>query len=371
MRYLNENSVYYRFTYKNIGIYEAWKIKVGFDKWKNILNSGVLSWLPKPNFYGKNNKSYFTKKGYKLFIRTVYPLIIKDLNRRDIKLEKIRISDDKIVYRDDYQIITEENDIVLHETSYDPPMSLKEIRQNYGENLYNKLKADPIHRWRAETGIELIHKEPSKQELIRIMYNWNQMPVKYKLISDKKSLELFGMTNKEHFKKLIKTYDNNSLNDFLKILRKNTTKKLVLDSNPNELTFIGIGKKFSIIGEDQYNTIGRFWDLMSDFTNKDDLIGFGCNWTKTDMEYYIGFIHDIDYRNILNNLNFKMKNLKIKKFKLDTKDWILYKGKTKNINKMYDFIWTDKVVTSELEFFTNNGNCYLLINKNDKVIKGE
>jgi len=254
---------------------------------------------------------------------------------------------------------------------YYPPMSLKEIRQNYGENLYNKLKADPVHRWRAETGIELIHKEPSKQELIRIMYNWNQMPVKYKLISDKKSLELFGMTNKEHFKKLIKTYDNNSLNDFLKILRKNTTKKLVLDSNPNELTFIGIGKKFSIIGEDQYNTIGRFWDLMSDFTNKDDLIGFGCNWTKTDMEYYIGFIHDIDYRNILNNLNFKMKNLKIKKFNLDTKDWILYKGKTKNINKMYDFIWTDKVVTSELEFFTNNGNCYLLINKNDKVIKGE
>lgn len=96
---------------------------------------------------------------------------------------------------------------------YDPPMSLKEIRQTYGDNLYNKLKADPVHRWRAETGIELIHKEPSKQELIRIMYNWKQMPVKYKLISDKKSLELFGMTNKEHFKKLIKTYDNNSLNE--------------------------------------------------------------------------------------------------------------------------------------------------------------
>lgn len=255
---------------------------------------------------------------------------------------------------------------------YDPPMSLKEIRQTYGENLYNKLKADPVHRWRAETGIELIHKEPSKKELIRIMNNWEAMPVKYKIISDIKSLELFGLPNKEHFKKLINTYDNNnSLNNFLKILRKNTTKKLVLDSTSNELTFIGIGRKFSIIGEDQYNTIGRFWDLMSKFTNKDDLIGFGCNWTKTDMEYYIGFIYDVDYADILNNLNSKMKNLKIAKFKLGTNDWNLYEGKTKNISKMYDFIWTDKVVTSELEFFTNDGNCYLLINKTNDIIKND
>ena len=93
---------------------------------------------------------------------------------------------------------------------YEPPMSLNDIKNKYGHDLYNKLKKDPIHRWRAETGIELIHKEPTLKELNRIMYNWNKMDEKQKFISDKKSMELFGCTNINNYNKLIKSYTTES-----------------------------------------------------------------------------------------------------------------------------------------------------------------
>lgn len=90
--------------------------------------------------------------------------------------------------------------------NYEPPYTLEQIKKNYSEEVYNNIKNDPIHKWRAENGIELIHKEPSKEELERIMKNWDRMSAKQKQISDQKSIELFGCTNKENYDKLIKTY---------------------------------------------------------------------------------------------------------------------------------------------------------------------
>ena len=51
---------------------------------------------------------------------------------------------------------------------YEPPYSLEQIKAKYLENIYNKLANDPVHKWRAKTGIELIHKEPTEEELDRI-----------------------------------------------------------------------------------------------------------------------------------------------------------------------------------------------------------
>lgn len=80
------------------------------------------------------------------------------------------------------------------------------IKANYPENIYVKLANDPIHRWRAETGIELIHKEPTEEELDRIWKNWQLMPQEMKDISDKKSIEMFGCTNAEHYAQLKSNY---------------------------------------------------------------------------------------------------------------------------------------------------------------------
>lgn len=86
--------------------------------------------------------------------------------------------------------------------SYEPPYTLAQIKAQYPEEVYNKLSRCPVHSWRAETGIELIHKEPTEEELDRIWKNWQLMPQELKDRSDEKSLELFGCTNAEHYPKL-------------------------------------------------------------------------------------------------------------------------------------------------------------------------
>ena len=91
---------------------------------------------------------------------------------------------------------------------YDPPYSAKEIKEKYGEELLKRLSNDPAHKFRMDTGIELIHKEPTLQELVRIGENWCLMNKDMKIISDKKSIELYGMSNKDHYCKLVNEYKN-------------------------------------------------------------------------------------------------------------------------------------------------------------------
>lgn len=68
------------------------------------------------------------------------------------------------------------------------------------------LRNDPVHAWRAQTGIELIHREPSLEELNRIRQNWLLMSRRNKILSDIKSRELFGVTNLRHYTQLKKLY---------------------------------------------------------------------------------------------------------------------------------------------------------------------
>ena len=89
---------------------------------------------------------------------------------------------------------------------YDPPYSAKQVKDKYGYAVFNRLRRDPAHKWRMDTGIELIHKEPTLEELLRIRRNWDLMSEEQKMISDKKSIEMFGMTNIEHFNSLLPDY---------------------------------------------------------------------------------------------------------------------------------------------------------------------
>lgn len=79
---------------------------------------------------------------------------------------------------------------------YDPPMSLEEMRAKLDPETFEKLSNDPVHRWRAESGIELVHKEPTLEEFDRICLNWEAMTPEQKKLSDEKSMELFGAGNR-------------------------------------------------------------------------------------------------------------------------------------------------------------------------------
>lgn len=43
-----------------------------------------------------------------------------------------------------------------------------EIRKYYGAKTMERLMKDPVHSWIAQTGIELIHREPTIEEFERI-----------------------------------------------------------------------------------------------------------------------------------------------------------------------------------------------------------
>lgn len=93
---------------------------------------------------------------------------------------------------------------VFNAPEYSRPYSKREIKKYHGNAVYKQLMRDPAHKFRAKTGIELIHKEPSKKELERIWKNWNLMSKSNKKRSDTVSVKLFGLNNEEHFKYLIR-----------------------------------------------------------------------------------------------------------------------------------------------------------------------
>lgn len=88
---------------------------------------------------------------------------------------------------------------------YKRPYTKEEIKNFYPDKFETLLK-DRAHLWRAETGIELIHKEPTKIEQIRIWNNWNEMTDEMKKKSDTKSIELFGKDNAKHYKDIMRDW---------------------------------------------------------------------------------------------------------------------------------------------------------------------
>ncbi|CCX85480.1 putative uncharacterized protein [Clostridium sp. CAG:590] len=46
------------------------------------------------------------------------------------------------------------------------------------------------------------------------------------------------------------------------------------------MKFIGIRRVFSTKNEQQYQTIGLFWDEMSKLYGRDNLMGLGCNYRE-------------------------------------------------------------------------------------------
>ena len=118
-------NVYYRVTYNGEGIYNALKNNIPSNVWMDLLKSDAMRWLPKPPKYNESSRSYFTKEGFKMFMRKTYPVMRKYLNPEFVNIEEVRLPN-KMMYSDKYQVVTESS-----ETKYDPPYTYDEIVKNY------------------------------------------------------------------------------------------------------------------------------------------------------------------------------------------------------------------------------------------------
>ena len=109
------------------------------------------------------------------------------------------------------------------------------------------------------------------------------------------------------------------------------------------MKFVGIRRVFSTENEEQYITIGAFWDELSNVYGRENLMGLGCNWTRDSIEYVMalkdGTIANADYEIELPD------------------DWITIWGKTENLSAIYDEIYKAGSLLYEIEEFDDKGNC--------------
>ena len=110
------------------------------------------------------------------------------------------------------------------------------------------------------------------------------------------------------------------------------------------MLFKGISKEFSIINEDQYRSIGDFWDEMALLYGLENLQGLGYQWTEDKIYYAIG----------LNGKDINGYNLCIE---LPDTGWTVVDGNTDDLKAIYDEIYQAGPLAYEIETFTENGKC--------------
>ena len=171
---------------------------------------------------------------------------------------------------------------------YERPWTIDQIRENLGRKIADKLAKDPVHKWRSDTGIELVHKEPTAEELLRIVENWKLMNAAQKRKSNAKSKELFGMTNLQHAKELQKT---SAAIDFSKLFpssKFHTEDEL----KAKEATF-SVGDRVKVVDNIRCRQKGKTGTLVGTPKGMDEKTGAGYKlfYVKFDDEKYgtVGF----------------------------------------------------------------------------------
>ena len=110
------------------------------------------------------------------------------------------------------------------------------------------------------------------------------------------------------------------------------------------MTFCGIGKRFSLCGEEQYETIGAFWDELAAIYGLENLQGLGYGWSGDTMEYAIGLkVGEIKGCNVC--------------ITLPEQGWHRVNGRTDALRELYDEIYREGALTYEIETFCENGDC--------------
>ena len=113
------------------------------------------------------------------------------------------------------------------------------------------------------------------------------------------------------------------------------------------MLFEGIGRVFSTENEEQYRTIGAFWDELSAKYGLENLRGLGCNWTERTIEYVIGL-----KEGVIEGAD--------RAVELPDVGWTEVRGRTERLGEIYDEIDRDGPLKYEIEMFTDDGGCVIL-----------
>ena len=110
------------------------------------------------------------------------------------------------------------------------------------------------------------------------------------------------------------------------------------------MIFNGISKDFLLTNEQQYDTIGQFWDEMTELYGLENLQGLGYRWANNKISYAIGF-----KKGYMENSNLSIE--------LPEDGWETVKGYTDDLKQIYDEIYKNGPLTYEIETFYEDGTC--------------
>ena len=117
------------------------------------------------------------------------------------------------------------------------------------------------------------------------------------------------------------------------------------------MIFKGYSRVFSTVDNDQYNSIGNFWDEMILKYDIEDFRGLGFNWNDTTIEYVIG---------LKNNEKFDGFDYEWKEIELPNENWEKIKGKTNELSKIYTEIYKISSLKYEIEMFYKDETCEII-----------
>ncbi|MBR5502046.1 MAG: hypothetical protein IKV55_03320 [Oscillospiraceae bacterium] len=110
------------------------------------------------------------------------------------------------------------------------------------------------------------------------------------------------------------------------------------------MVFYGITKTFSLAGEQQYHTIGSFWDEMAALHGLENLQGLGYLWKDGEIYYAIGL-----KEGRIAGCNFCLQ--------LPDDGWTAAAGETDRLQALYNEIYKDGPLRYEIETFYEDGRC--------------
>ena len=355
--YVTETTKGYRYTdgRDGEGIYEALKgemyQKNGLSPaaWLEFLNSDACKWLPKPPKYDKNNESWFTEEGNEKFKKLTLPVIKKYI--KNVKMETKDIPNERIVYSDEYQFITD-NSIPVH--IQEATLSTKER---------NKLDD-------SEFGIPELRKYPltDKKHVRSAVSYFHKAPAKYKPQLAKRILRAahkYGMdtenwdTINEYAKK--KSHVQESFSMFLndEVYPNNTNiQEAFMPSG--KVAFLC--KRWSTENKAQFDTLDVFWDIINEYMKSkniptSEVCGYGTNWTGygTDFVYGVFFKNQKTIPNdLLAAVREKISDIEVRDLNIPAAFDGSKTCKSSKMEETYDEIWDKGFLAYELEEYPND-----------------
>ena len=169
-----------------------------------------------------------------------------------------------------------------------------------------------------------------------------------------------GLCTKEEAERELKKTETNLFTSELKKALNRTPIQESKTNIPMKKVSI-LYKRWCVDNGEQYEKIARFWDIVERYVNCDYLQGYGTAWTSDNGGYFtygIIFKKGTIPNDLVSAVKREFPDMKVSStYSVPSKYDHTFNGKTKDIDALYDKIWSKGPLAYELEECRSDGTC--------------